>query len=473
MTTAPIGWIVLDRGRADLTGQLCRVLRERILAGELGRGARLPSTRVLAKACEVSRSTVVEAYDRLHSEGFLIARRGSATRVAPLSSVPVTSTAGTSSAVSTSRALPTLRFVPGSPSLDTFPRRLWARYLGNSGRALHGSGLDYAFNPNDANLRRAICDHLERRRGVSADPERIVIMPSTGSLIDAIARAVAANRNDHEHVAWVEDPGYPPAREILSNAGFKIVGVPVDGAGLDLAQGQGQPPAILYVTPSHQYPTGVTMPLSRRLDVLTFAQISGTLILEDDYDSEFQYDGPAIAALQSIDRQQSVAYLGTLSKVLAPGLRTAYAVVPDRLIQAVLADQRLRGLAVAAHTQAALAAFIDDGHLRAHVRNMNHFYAPKMQSLRDALGLHGSRVLEISEGRGGLQLAAWFRDQSRDDVAYVKRLQSMGYGMAALSAFFLSNPRSGLLFGIGDVTEDIDQVVRSLIELFESAPMNL
>jgi GntR family transcriptional regulator/MocR family aminotransferase len=473
MTTAPIGWIVLDRSRADLTGQLCRVLRERILAGELGRGTRLPSTRVLAKACEVSRSTVVEAYDRLHSEGFLTARRGSATRVAALSSVPVTSTVATSSAVSTSRALPTLRFVPGSPSLDAFPRRLWARYLGNSGRALHGSSLDYAFNPNDANLRRAICDHLERRRGVSADPERIVIMPSTGSLIDALARAVAANRNDHEHIAWVENPGYPPAREILSNAGFKIVGVPVDGASLDLAQGRGQPPAILYVTPSHQYPTGVTMPLSRRLDVLAFAQVSGTLILEDDYDSEFQYDGPAIAALQSIDRQQSVAYIGTLSKVLAPGLRTAYAVVPDRLIQAVLADQRLRGLSLPVHTQAALAAFIDDGHLRAHVRNMNHLYAPKMKSLRDALRLHGRQVFDISEGNGGLQLAAWFRDQSLDDVASMKRLQSKGYGMAALSAFFLSNPRSGLLFGIGDVTEDIDKVVRSLIELLESSPMHL
>lgn len=473
MTTAPTGYIILDRGRADLTGQLCRLLRERILAGELGCGARLPSTRALAKACEVSRSTVVEAYDRLHSEGFLIARRGSATRVAQLSSVPVTSTVATSPAVSTSREVPTLRFVPGSPSLDEFPRRLWARYLGNSGRALRGSDLDYASNPNDANLRRAICDHLERRRGVSADPERIVIMPSTGSIIDALARAVAANGNDHGHVAWLEEPGYPPARKILSNAGFKVVGIPVDGAGFDVAQGQGPPPAILYVTPSHQYPTGVTMPLSRRLDVLTFAQISGTLILEDDYDSEFQYDGPAIAALQSIDRQQSVAYLGTLSKVLALGLRTAYAVVPDRLIQAVLADQRLRGLALAAHTQAALAAFIDDGHLRAHVRNMNHHYGPRMKSLRDALGLHGRRVFEISAGKGGLQLAAWFRDQSRDAVACMQLLQSKGYGMAALSSFFLSNPRSGLLFGIGDVTDDTDTVVRSLIELVESAPMHL
>ena len=464
MKTPHLGWLRLNRAEPDLINQLCCALRERILAGDLGSGARLPSTRALANACGVSRSTAVEAYNRLHAEGFLEATEGGSTRVARFLEMPAPQRPVSRPVNTTEIENETLPFQPGTPGLDDFPHKIWARCLAASGRSLTGKTLDYHSNSNDRRLRQAICEHLSTRRGVNADVQQIVIMPSTGTILDVVARITAAI-SDITANAWIEEPGYTSAQVILHKAGYTLSGVPCDNSGIEIAKGVGPPPNLIYVTPSHQYPTGVTMTLPRRLELLRLAQSCNALIIEDDYDSEFQYDGSPIAALQSIDRGQCVVYLGTFSKIMAPGLRIAYAVLPHHLVDPVLAAQRERGLYVSAHIQTALSDFIADGHLRAHIRTMNRIYTARMASVKDALSRHGSGSFNVPNGVGGLQLAAWFNDQLIDDALCAERLRNAGYGVQALSSFFIGCTKRGLLFGVGAVPENIDQSIKQLVKL--------
>ena len=463
MKSVQTGWLELDRSQRDLTNQLCNALRERILLGDVRSGTRLPSSRILAKACGVSRSTVVEAYSRLRAEGFLDALEGSSTRVKSLPEMPTT-TLAKFSAVNVNeevgRALP---FLPGSPALDGFPNKIWGKYLARSSRNVTAEELDYGQNTNLIELRRQICQHLSERRGVITSVERIIIMPTTGAILDAIAR-LTVEANLSTCCAWIEEPGYPAAQSLLWDAGFDLQGVACDESGIAILKGKGKAPKLIYVTPSHQYPTGVTMSLSRRLELLKFAQANGALIVEDDYDSEFQFNSLPIAALQSIDRGQCVAYIGTFSKVLAPGLRVAYAVLPERLLQPILNAQRQRGLYVSTHIQSAMSGFIADGHLRAYIRSMNQIYAAKMILTRDALARHGSEIFELANGGGGLQLAVWFKDRTVDDGKSVESLRKAGYGVQALSTFYLLGSRPGLLFGIGKTPANIDESIRQLVK---------
>jgi len=223
------------------------------------------------------------------------------------------------------------------------------------------------------------------------------------------------------------------------------------------------PRALIYVTPSHQYPTGVTMSLPRRLALLDFAQASGAIVLEDDYDSEFQYASRPIAALQGIDRREVVAYLGTFSKVLAPGLRVAYAVVPPWLAPAASAALLRRGAVVAIHVQAALADFIREGRLRAHLRRMNAAYAARMAATVGALRRRCGHLLHVGDGAGGLQLATWFRDPGVDDDGAARTLNAHGLAPQPMSQFHIGPPKPGLLFGIARVSpEDVDAIAEKM-----------
>ncbi|MFS8115523.1 PLP-dependent aminotransferase family protein [Rhizobium jaguaris] len=443
-------WPALDRTVGDLEGQVYRVTRDRILQGQMPPGQRLPSTRRLAVSLGVARSTVVNAYERLKAEGYLQSSTGAATRVAAFATPPLQGQA----VLTTLSPMPAIEmgagglFEPGVPDVAAFPYTAWARCLGTRGRSLRVHDLGYGAHSGIRELREAILEHISATRGVIARPEQILIVPSTGAAIDLLARVLLRPDRPNGTVAWMEEPGYGTAQALLRMAGADLVPVPCDEVGIDIAKVAGPPPRLIYVTPSHQYPTGVTMSLPRRLALLEFARANGSVVLEDDYDSEFQYASRPIAALQGIDRGEVVAYLGTFSKTLAPGLRIAYAVVPSRLVSETAAAQRLRGAVVPIHIQAALADFIREGRFRAHLRHMNAVYAERMAAAVSALRRHCGDQLTIGEGAGGLQLAAWFRDAGADDRAVGRRINAQGFALRPMSALHLGPPRPGLLFGI-------------------------
>ncbi|TWB17842.1 GntR family transcriptional regulator [Rhizobium sp. ERR 1071] len=442
-------WPALDRISGDLEGQVYRLMRDRILRGQMPAGQRVPSTRAMAVSLGVARSTVVNAYDRLKAEGYLRSASGAATRVAAFPTTPLPG-----QVAPPPPNLPRVTefkrgglFEPGVPDVSSFPHAAWARCLGARGRSLRVHDLGYSDHGGVHELREAILEHISATRGVVARPEQIVIVPSTGAAIGLLASVLL--QPDHPgDVVWMEDPGYASAQAILRMAGASLVPVPCDAEGIDIAQGAGPSPRLIYVTPSHQYPTGATMSLPRRLALLEFARANGAIVLEDDYDSEFQYASRPIAALQGIDHGEVVAYIGTFSKTLAPGLRVAYAVIPSRLLAATEAAQRLRGAIVPVHIQAALADFMREGRFRAHLRQMNGIYAERMAATVEALRRHCGAELQVGAGGGGLQLASWFRDAETDDIAVARIINANGFAVRPISALYLGSARPGLLLGI-------------------------
>ncbi|NLS15445.1 PLP-dependent aminotransferase family protein [Rhizobium sp. P40RR-XXII] len=443
-------WPALDRTSGDLEGQVYRLMRDRVLHGQIPTGQRVPSTRAMAISLGVARSTVVNAYDRLKAEGYLLSATGAATRVAAFPAAPLS---GEVAAPPPNQPRVTEfktggLFEPGVPDVSAFPHAAWARCLGARGRSLRVHDLGYSDHGGVRELREAILDHIAATRGVVARPEQVLIVPSTGAAIGLLSSVLIRAREPGGDVVWMEDPGYATAQAILRMAGASLVPVPCDAEGIDIARAAGPSPRLIYVTPSHQYPTGVTMSLPRRLALLEFARANGAIVLEDDYDSEFQYASRPIAALQGIDRGEVVVYVGTFSKTLAPGLRVAYAVVPSRLVAATEAAQRLRGAVVPVHIQAALADFMREGRFRAHLRQMNAIYAERMAATVSAFKRHCGTQLEVGAGGGGLQLASWFRDIKTDDVALARTINANGFAVRPISALCLGPARPGLLLGI-------------------------
>ncbi|SFJ69876.1 GntR family transcriptional regulator / MocR family aminotransferase [Bosea sp. OK403] len=472
MSANALAWQALDKAAGDLEGQLYRRIRERILDSTMRAGQGLPSSRTLARTLGVARSTVVQAYERLKADGYLVAQTGSATRVAEVGTAPLPHALQPAPSLSETANEPALSrlFEPGVPDLADFPHASWARYLGARARSLRIHDLGYGDANGVRELQKAILEHVAHTRGVVARPEQVMIVPSTRAAIDLLACILLRPGEANGSVAWMEEPGYPTAQALLRSAGAEMVPVPCDDAGIDVARALGPPPRLIYVTPSHQYPTGVTMSLQRRLALLEVAQASSAIVIEDDYDSEFQYGSRPIAALQGIDRNGIVVYLGTFSKILAPGVRVAYAIVPPRLLREVSAALQLRGAVVPIHVQAALADFIRDGRLRSHIRKMKALYAVRMAASVAALRHHCGDALHISDGSGGLQLAAWFRDPDVDDQALAQILKANGFAMQPMSRFHLGPARPGLVFGISRVAPATVQAdVARLAEMMKSS----
>lgn len=456
--------VSLDRAQGDLQGQLYRALRARILGGTLRAGTRLPSTRALAVSLGLSRATIVGAYERLKAEGYLDSAAGKAARIAdiepPAASAPLRPQAAVTP---TSSPLPAA-LSPGVPDLAAFPSALWGRLLATRAKRLNVAELGYGAPVGLPALAEAILAHIAVTRGVVAAPEQLVLFPSTRAAIALLARVALRGQPSGAAPVWVEDPAYPSAREILRQAGGRIVPVPVDAAGIVMDHAATLPaPRLIYVTPSHQYPTGATMSLARRLSLLAHARQTGALILEDDYDSEFQFDGRPIAALQGIDQAGTVIYLGTLAKVLAPGVRLAYAILPRGLLAEARAVMQLEGMAVSVHIQAAFLAFLREGHFGAHIRRMTPLYAARMAAFRAAVRQHCGAWLEPGPGTGGLQLALWFRDETLDDVPVAERLRQRGYAPQPLSTMYLGTGRPGLLCGIAGLKPEQSQRVAAEI----------
>lgn len=436
---------LLPSGARTLTQQLYDQLRQAVLAGALPPGHRLPSSRDLSRHLKVSRNVVSLVVEQLAMEGYLDVGLGRRPTVAPLarSSLQV----GKAGARRASAGLRMSRwaegfgrtdwpfenegrprpFAPGMADAREFPHELWARCLRRAARHVHAASMSTL---NRSTLQAALLRHLSEYRGVKANARQVIVTPSAQASIDLIARVLL----DAGDLAWVESPGYGGARAALEAAGARVAGIGLDRSGLSIA-GRSDRPRLIFVTPSHQYPTGQLMPVKRRQEILAFAASIGAAIVEDDYDSEFHYDGRPVAALQGLDDTGSVFYVGTFSKSTFADIRTGYAIVPDRFVDVIEKAQRHSGQIVAPPVQDALAEFIDDGHFAAHIRKMARVYRARRDRLVQRLAAAMGEGGQISPPAGGMQLLVHLDDQ-QDDNDISMRLAAAGVTARPLSRHF-------------------------------------
>jgi GntR family transcriptional regulator/MocR family aminotransferase len=445
---------------------------------QLGAGSKLPSSRDLARDLGISRNTVIAAFEQLAAEGYVSSTMGSGTYVADLQAHSATMRGtGAGSAAQASRAAraqasrtvplsrrgqeltsyaagPRFEIQPfaGEADFSSFPFKLWQRLQNRVWREARGELLDYGQSGGYLPLRQAITDYLRMSRSVKVEVEQVMITAGTQQSLDLCAQLLA----DAGDTAWVEDPCYWGARRAFQARELKLHPITVDGDGMALdAADLATRPRLIYVTPSHQYPTGAVMSLARRRELLDVAVRKDAWILEDDYDSEFRYTGRPLAALQGLDHDDRVLYMGTFSKVLYPGIKVGYLVVPPALIGAfksALYDLQRPGQLM---VQAALADFIALGHFTTHIRKIRQTYGARRELLRRTLEQRlAGRPVTISSEESGLHLVLELPDDV-DDAALEKRAAESGIQVKALSAYYLAPPvRRGLLVGYAYCTPE-------------------
>lgn len=488
----------LDRSIPEpLHHQLYRQIRDELRSGNFSRSAsRLPSSRALAAELGISRLTVDLAFSQLQSEGYLVTKSRSGTFVAdPLpeaflsadksnASPPIEQATHVSDRVKRlpdtrigeefdlgpTGARPGVALTSGIPAVDEFPIATWERLraevLAKSGAKL----LRYGSNRGDADLRKAVAAYLCDFRGAHCHPDQILIVAGMQQAMLISAMAVL----DPGDLAWIEDPGFHQARRVFALAGAKIVPRPVDEEGLVIGRSRSASrPKLIYVTPSHQFPLGVTMSLKRRTALLEFARVNGAYILEDDYNAEFRFSGPPLPCLQGLDRAGRVIYAGTMSKILYPSLRLGYLLVPAPLADAVA---KLR-TAIDQHSptidQATLARFIGEGFYLSHVRRMRKIYAERREVFIEQFNkLLGDRfTLQLSDA--GLHALAWFRSE-KDLLILQRAAPQLGVKISSL-AFFCIEAKLPPALMLGFAAWSPAQIKEALVRLaraLECRPAN-
>ncbi len=443
-------------------------LRAAILEGRLRPGARLPATRDLADIYRLSRATIVAAFEQLRSEGYVEGRPGSGTYVSqvlpedllhvrdvrdeqrlPHKRFPLSAYARRLQPFGAGPAQPVRAFRANQSALDLFPTSLWAqvaaRRLRRASTQLLAGGEPLGYRP----LREAVAEYLNASRGVKCAADQVLIVSGAQEGLDRTARLLL---NPGEP-AWIEEPGYPGAAAVLRAIGAKTCGVPVDSEGLDLERGirRWPRPKLVYVTPAHQFPLGVTMSLRRRLALLEWARKGGVLIFEDDYDSEYRYSGRPVPAMQGLDRAGVVIFGGSFSAVMFPAMRLGYLVVPPEMIDVFAAAQSVSTHHPPLLGQAVLCDFIREGHFARHIRRMRQVYAQRLAVLLNAARERWDGLVEISNIEAGLQTIGWLRGEvSAENVARAAAerdvelvpLQRYAYGRA---------PRNGIVLGFAAV----------------------
>lgn len=447
-----------------LRSQLEEGLREAVRSGRLAPRTRLPATRALAGDLGVSRRLVVDAYSQLLAEGYLLARPGAGTFVAEAAR------GGAAPAPQTPGRGPAFDFFPGNPDLATFPRRRWLRALRETLREAPDRTFGYPDPRGAPELRRALADHLRRVRGAVADAEAIVVCAGAAQAFALLAGALASARAPERVLIAVEDPGLPVHREVLSEHGAELVALPVDERGariellaeLDRRHGEGGRVRAALVTPAHQSPTGVALSPARRARLLAWAQETGGLVVEDDYDAEFRYDRAPLAALQGLSPDR-VLYTGTVSKTLAPALRIGWLVLPGELVDAVVRRKLLSDHGSPTLDQLALASMLEGGDYDRHLRAARRRYRARRDALVQALARHvpGARVTGLAAG-----LHAIVRlPRPVDGLALVAAAARRSLGVYPLG-FAYMRPRAvddGVVLGYANLAEPaIEEGVRRL-----------
>jgi len=437
-------------------------VRGAIMSGALKPGGRLPSSRDFSARLSVARASVVAAYDLLLAEGYVEGRPGSGTYVSTdLSGVL---DVGTQSAP-TGRAPPPLpsrardldeMAVPPTPSeprlfttgrtlLDARAQDAWSASTRRALRRLGPVHFGYSDPAGERPLRVAIADYLAAARGVVCDPGQVIVTAGAQHAVDIAAR-VLLKAGDR---VWVEDPGYPATLHALTSAGVEIAHVPVDRSGLVVTEGVAASPdaRVVFVTPSHQYPLGVTLSMARRMELLAWAREAGAWIVEDDYASEFRYSGPPLASLQGLDGGERVIYVGTLNKALFPGLRMGYAVIPKPLVTAFANARQLMDRQPPTLTQAVVLDFMGEGQFAGHIRRRRLAYRVQRDTLAAELSARLGGVLEVDVPDQGMTLVAYLKD-GRSDLEAEAAADAAGVSVRAISRLYRkAEPRSGLMLG--------------------------
>jgi GntR family transcriptional regulator/MocR family aminotransferase len=437
--------------------QLYHRTRAAIASGQLQSGERLPSTRSLAAQLGAARGTVDAAYAMLAAEGWIVARGPAGTIVAPdlagkLRGWPLTSTLTLPASNGLAAEMPPRPFQMGLPALDAFPRKLWSRLVARESRALSSAGM---VNPDPAGygkLRESIAAYLAIARGVSCTPRQGFVTAGYQGALSLVART----RIERGDQVWFENPGYHLARQGLTEAGARLIPVPVDDEGMRIADGLARAPRARFVvvTPSHQCPLGVALSLPRRLALLSWAAEAGAWIIEDDYDGEFHYSGRPLPALKSLDRADVVLYAGSFSKVLFPALRLGYLVVPNRLVQSFTRACHSLHAGNARLEQAVVARFMIEGHFARHLKRMRGLYATRRAALADALTAAFGDQLRVALQSGGMHLLARPLGGVRDTML-VQLAEMQGSAPTALSPLSIDGDcGQGLLLSFTNIPKE-------------------
>lgn len=481
-------------GEIPLFRQLYARLKDAILQGTLAPGARLPATRTLCVALGVSRQTVLAAYDQLTAEGYLRGGVGHGTFVdeaLPLARRPPRTDGllralparGVAMATAMGRAPlrdgPPCAFRPSMPGLDLFPFDLWRKLEARQLRRAHRSGpyLGYGAANGYAPLRELLCAYLRASRGVVCEPEQIVITSGSQQALYLLSQLLLAPGDS----VWLESPGYQGASAPMQVAGARLCTVPVTDEGMDVAYGALHYPdaRMVFATPSHQLPLGVTMSLARRLELLRWATANRAWVIEDDYDSEYRYTGPPLASLQSLDRAGCVIYVGTFSKVLFPALRLGYVVAPPALAEPLARAKALIDRQGAILPQAVLADFIGEGHFMRHIRRTRDAYAERRAALMAALSDCLGERLRCGPADAGLDLCTHFLPDERGRIPLEDRVAQAAFdaGIELRPLGYFANPAAtpacavapGLLLGFSAVPPaDIRRGVAALAKVIEA-----
>jgi GntR family transcriptional regulator/MocR family aminotransferase len=475
--------LAVDRKAAKpLHRQIYDGYRDMIVSRNLRAGQQIPSTRSLASELKISRIPVLTAYAQLLAEGYFEARAGSGTFVC--SSLPdqlaprepgtvrtIDVRSGSRPVAKRALLLPSYANVPwlrglgafgvGQAAYEQFPAQIWSSLVTRHCRNSHARALHYGSPLGFEPLREAICAYLRTSRAVRCDAQQVMVVSGSQQALEISARVLL----DAGSAVWVEEPGYWLTKHVLTASGCRLIPVPVDAEGLNVAAGikRWRKARAAFITPSHQYPLGVTMSASRRLQLVDWAQRSGSWIIEDDYDSEYRYENMPIASLQGLDQNSRVVYIGTFSKTLFPSLRLGYAVVPVDLVERFTAVRNALDVSPPYLYQAVLNDFMREGHFARHIRRMRVLYGERRTTLVESIAKEFGSALEVLGSQAGMHLAVTlpkgFRDQGLATSAARK-----GLWLYPLSpAYVGENSRQGFILGFGNTpATGIPQAVRQM-----------
>lgn len=475
--------LTVDRkDEESLSWQIYEQIRQMILSGELEAGLRLPATRDLSIELDISRPTLAAGLAQLCAEGYLEVKRGLGTFVCSQlksgagallaeqeparrpTELPLSDCGEFVEELSKSFQAPQeheISFYCWRPALDQFPSTEWARVMGREARNSEIELLDHSWDSRGTvSLRKELAGLAERFRSLPCDPDQIVLTMGLNQAIDLVARL----HLNHGNKVAVDDPGYSFGWSIFRSYGANVIPVPVDSDGLQVAQLEKLSRVkLLYLTPSHHFPTGAVMPLSRRLELLEWARKESVIILEDDYDSEYQDRARPIPALKSLDKSGQVIYAGTLNQIMFPSLGLAYLILPESLVPLYRMARQLAGEQMPTHLQAAVTEFISTGHLERHVKRLRSLYRDRRNELVGALKKRFGNKVSISKQTSGVFILARFESRLNTDEI-ISRAAKLGLGLTASRDFYMGKaPKNEFVLGFASLdSKKIQEGVKRL-----------